>query len=518
MGKLRPAVARLRQVPQRLLDALRPSPGCVTLVHASAGYGKTTALAATQGQRSTWYTLDATDADPAVFALRLSRAMGFQPPTQEASTVDAMALELARQLQGPPTTVTLDRWEQVGRAVALGSLLDGLILLAPALALRVATRTRPSLPLERMRLEGRLIDVGPGDLRLEREEISDLLTASWQRPPYAGELDFADTVLVGWPAALQLWLSGLDSAGMLAPLLPGRLLHEYFEEQVMGSLPEDLRDGLRRDWRWLSGAGPLLERASSARRRELANRLVRDRVAVVPCPDGWHAHPLLVAFAVMRGSRMSDAAALERLTAATRPAGPGIAPGPERPLTIRTFGGLSVVLDDVPLPLRAWPESSRRLLELLLCLPGRRVTAEDGARLLWPRHPAKAARNSFNVALHGLRRALEPELTSGARSRYVVREGRRYRLCLERITCDAEEFARLVRDIAAPLDEASAQRLEAAIELHTGDFLASSGERFAAARRDELRALLLTGAAVLARWRGEAGRGETSRGDLAPAG
>ena len=60
-----------------------------------------------------------------------------------------------------------------------------------------------------------------------------------------------------------------ESADLLVPLLPGRLLGEYFDEQVLGTLPEEARERVRREWRWLSGRGPLLDRAGSARRREL---------------------------------------------------------------------------------------------------------------------------------------------------------------------------------------------------------------------------------------------------------
>src|SRR2546430_6892767 len=104
--------------------------------------------------------------------------------------------------------------------------------------------------------------------------------------------------------------------------------------------------------------------------------------------------------------------------------------------SIRTFGGLQVLVNGSPLADTDWPAAARRLLELLLSRPGCRTTAHEAAQTLWPHHPQRAARNSFNVALHGLRRALEPELMDGSRSRYVVREGRLYRLSMERLTCD----------------------------------------------------------------------------------
>jgi hypothetical protein len=494
-------IVRPRRVPPRLAGILRAEPGRLTLVHAGAGYGKTTALTAACESGTTWYNLDATDADPEVLAYRLCAAMGLRPPAAGASTGDALALEVARQLQGPPTSLTLDHWEQLGEDVPVARFLDGLMQFAPALAVRAATRRRPSLPLERMRLDGRLVDVGPGTLRLERSEIAEVLASSWHRLPTADEIDFVDTVLVGWPAAIQLWLIDLESGDMLVPLLPGRLLGEYFDEQVLGTLPEDARDRVRSEWRWLSGRGPLVDRAGSARRRELAGRLVRDRVAVVPHPDGWHAHPLLAALARMRAYRRAAA----ETPAAVLPAAAHVEDDAAPWLTIRTFGGLAVLVHSVALPDGAWPAASRRLLELLLSRPACRTTADEAGGMLWPRHDVRAARNSFNVALHGLRRALEPGLLSGGRSRYVVREGRTYRLCLEQLSCDAEEFTGLAQNVVRPLDEAGARRLRSAVELYAGDFLATSVDHFAVERRAQLRSLMAASAEALGEWRPASG-------------
>jgi DNA-binding SARP family transcriptional activator len=509
-SKLHPTTARQPDVPERMRELLRPRHGALTLVHAGAGYGKTTALAASHRPEWTWYNLDATDRDPVTFAGRLSVALGVEPSEADPSTSgEVLALELAQCLQDTATTVTLDRCEQVGDAVELGRFISELLVAAPSLALRMATRTRPPLPLERMRLEGRLVEVGPADLRLNRSEIADLLAAQAGRAPEPAELDFAATVLDGWPAALLLWQGGLDGEGDLTtPLQPGQPLHEYLHEEVFGRLPEDVLDQVRRDWRWMLGRGPLLKRASNSVRRQVADHFVRDRVAVVPSRHGWRLHPLVAAFASMHSTRGSVATATQaaRAQEAELPAGPEITAHAPSRLAVRTFGGLRVLVNGAPLADAAWPAAARRLLELLLSRSGYRTTAHEAAQALWPHHPARAARNSFNVALHGLRRALEPELVDGARSRYVVREGRLYRLSLERLSCDAEDFGRLVRQAPSPLDEAGARRLQAAIDLHTGDFLASCEEAFVEERRAELRAALLAGLEELGQWYADAGR------------
>lgn len=512
-SKLRPTIVRMRAVPARLGGLLQPRPGCLTLLHAGAGYGKTTALAASHRGDWTWYNVDATDRDPETFARRLSAALGLSSSeSHDASIGEVLALDLAQRLEGRTTVVTLDRWEQLGDAPEVGRFLAELLVAAPGLALRVATRTRPALPRERLRLEGRLIEVGPSDLRLDRDEMAGVLDAAWGRPPDRSELDFAESMLDGWPAALQLWQGELGPGGdPMVPLQPGQPLHEYIHEEVLGTLPEVVLEHVRRDWRWLVGRGPLVRRASNLTRREVADRLVRDRVGVVPGRQGWCLHPLVMAFAGMHTARGTVAVPV--------PAAPPVEAEPERPgaeggseparrLVIRTFGGLAVIVDGAPIVDSAWPAAARRLLELFLSLPGCGTTAHDAARALWPSHPPRASRNSFNVALHGLRRALEADLVEGTRSQFVVREGRQYRLCLERLQCDAEEFSRLVGQAASPLDETGARRLQAAVDLHSGDFLAGCDEEFAEERRVQLRSLLLASLEELGQWYASRGRSE----------
>jgi len=504
-SKLKPALTRSRAAPQRLTELLAPRPACLLLVHAAAGYGKTTALAMTQPLDSLWYNLDRSDHQPHVLASRLCAALGIAPPPPGVpATGEALALEMADELQGRELTITFDRFQQLGDAPEAGRLLSELLQVVPDLSIRLATRTRPTLPLERLRLEGRLFEVGPAELRLSRVEIECLLAGALDRKPRAAEVDFADTMLGGWPAAIHLWVAGLDGSNdLLAPLQAGKPLHDYLHEELLeGTLTEDSMVHLRADLAWLVGAGPIRERASTPDRRWAMDMLVRDRVGVVPGRGGWYVHPLVSTF-------------LEMHVTAQQPAAPNVLPiDPEpetagsggHPVAIGTLGGLSVAIGGVPVPEATWPTAARRLLELLLCLPGYQATAQQAARLLWPRHLPRSALNSFNVALHGLRRVLEPDLTAGADSRYVIRQGRVYRLRLEQMTCDVDEFTRLVRHVSRPLGDDAAERLESAVALYRGDFLAASGEEFTQEKRTRLRRVMLDTLERLGEWHGEGGR------------
>jgi len=503
-SKLKPALTRSRAAPARLTELLAARPACLLLVHAAAGYGKTTALAMTQPPDSLWYNLDRSDHQPQVLACRLCAALGLPPPPPDApATGEALALAMADELQGRELTVTFDRFQQLGDAPEVGRLLSELLLVVPGLSVRLATRTRPTLPLERLRLEGRLFEAGPAELRLDRDEIQCLLAGALERKPRAAEVDFADTTLGGWPAAIHLWVAGQDgSADLLAPLQAGKPLHDYLHEELLeGTLTEDNMVQLRADMAWLVGPGPIRERASTPDRRWAMDMLVRDRVGVVPGRGGWHVHPVVSAFLEMH-INAQPVAAPNVVPIDTEPEAPGGAPR----VTIATLGGLTVAIDGVSVAEAAWPTAARRLLELLLCLPGYQATAQQAARLLWPRHLPRSALNSFNVALHGLRRMLEPDLTAGADSRYVIRQGRVYRLRLEQMTCDVDDFTKLVRHASRPLGDDAAERMETAVALYRGDFLAASGEEFTQEKRTRLRRVMLDTLERLGEWHAEGGR------------
>jgi DNA-binding SARP family transcriptional activator len=495
-------------VPPRLAELLAPQPGCLLLVHAAAGYGKTTALAMTPPPDGLWYNLDRSDQAPLVLAQRLCAALDLPQPSPDTPPLgEALALVLADGLQGRSLSITFDRFQHVGEAPEVGRLLSELLLMVPGLAVRLATRTRPCLPLERLRLEGRLPEVGPAELRLDRDEIERLLTDGLDRPPRTAEVEFADSMLGGWPAAVHLWVAGMDGGtDLMAPLQAGKPLHDYLHEELLaGTLPADGMIQLMADAGWLVGPGPIRERASTPDRRWTMDALVRDRVGVVSGRGGWHLHPLVGAFLEMHLSPHTPAANVVPIepveTVETS------APPQAQRVAIRTLGGLSVAVDGVAVEEAAWPTAARRLLELLLCLPGYQATAQQAARLLWPRHLPRSALNSFNVALHGLRRVLEPDLTAGADSRYVIRQGRVYRLRLEQMGCDVEDFTKLVRHVQRPLGEEPAQRLETAVTLYRGDFLASSAEEFVQEKRTRLRRVMLDTLERLGEWHAEAARG-----------
>jgi two-component SAPR family response regulator len=195
---------------------------------------------------------------------------------------------------------------------------------------------------------------------------------------------------------------------------------------------------------------------------------------------------------------------------------PRVVPDPDssvREVVIRAFGRLSVTVGGAPVFERAVPTGEQRLLSLLLACPDHQVTAREAGSILWPGYLERSRANSFHVVLHHVRRTLEPDLQIGAASRYVARTGSVYRLCVERMVCDVDLFTRLVMGVCWPLDEDAVVRLETAVELYRGDFLA--GERFSRSpaldaliegRREQLREAARTCVAWLEEWYRSVGR------------
>ena len=76
-------------------------------------------------------------------------------------------------------------------------------------------RTEPPLRIARLRAEGRILEIGPGDLSLTREEASSLLRNA---DVALGEDDVAELHrrTEGWPAGLYLAALYLREGGPLA--------------------------------------------------------------------------------------------------------------------------------------------------------------------------------------------------------------------------------------------------------------------------------------------------------------
>lgn len=314
-GRLRPYRRTSEPVPRpRLLQRLSAwvdSP--VFLVHAPAGYGKSTLLgqyAAQRGGPVAWLTLTEADADAVTLLHDLAHALGqaaaddtlIERVSVGPSGVVPLALpRLVTWLHEHPElpTIVLDDVHHLRSTEAL-DVLAALCDEAPATSsLLLGSRSRPALPLARLRAAGRLLEVDAADLRMTPAEGTAMLRAA------GAQVDDAEAALVvrrteGWPAAIYLAAlllrdgEPLSSHGAVGPDDPH--LAEYVREEVLAHAdPEDatfltrssIFDELRPDI-----CDAVLERTDSAER---LRALVDADLLVTPSDasrSGYRVHAL----------------------------------------------------------------------------------------------------------------------------------------------------------------------------------------------------------------------------------
>ena len=221
---LRPGMVARPALVERLLAA--PA-GSVVWVVAPPGYGKTTLLAQwaqAKGDRVGWLAVDPHDNDPAVLltylAVALDRIAPIDPDTFQIVASPAThvpptvvpRLAAAMSATTEPIDLALDHIEVLHNRQCLDVLEQLAVQLSGGSQLVLASRTRPRLPLGRLRGQGRLVEVGAADLAMDLSEARELLEGAEVRlaAEQAAELHGRTE---GWPAGLYLAALALQAAG-----------------------------------------------------------------------------------------------------------------------------------------------------------------------------------------------------------------------------------------------------------------------------------------------------------------
>jgi len=211
---------------QRLHGALdRAIERPLTIVAAPAGWGKTVLLSAWAADRgAAWISVGPEHAEDLALAEELEAAAAQGPPAlvvDDAQLLDAHGLVTVRGLS------------RDGRA-----------------PLVVASRADPDLGQPRLRVEGRLSELRGADLAFTDAEVVALLekTGVELTPERRAQL-LARTD--GWAAGIRLALAALQASGDPERLLDeftgdDRVVGDYLTDEVLATLPEDLRDFLLR--------------------------------------------------------------------------------------------------------------------------------------------------------------------------------------------------------------------------------------------------------------------------------
>jgi LuxR family maltose regulon positive regulatory protein len=235
-----------------LLDQAVTHP--LTLVSAPAGWGKTSLLAAwvRTGRAPgpvAWFTAEARQS--AGFWDHFVAALGTVEPfahraDDRQGTIDEIVAAL--EAPGPLVVVVVDDAHEVSDEQVWTELETLLGHAAARLRLVLSCRADPALPLYRWRMRGAVTEIRSTQLAFSLAETGQLLAAH--------DVRLAEPALVGLHAMTEGWAAGLRLAALaisdhpdpdsLVPefALHDRALGEYLVGEVLGKLPEDIREVL----------------------------------------------------------------------------------------------------------------------------------------------------------------------------------------------------------------------------------------------------------------------------------
>ena len=273
--QLRPGMVRRSALIERLANGGR---GPIVSVVAPAGYGKTTLLsqwAERNGQALAWVSVDDNDNDPKVLLTYVAAALDAVQPVGRR-VFDALAAPASSVLGSvvprlgsafasmtTPVALVIDDVHLLHNSecrAALSLLADHV----PAGSRLVfAGRDAPPLRVPRLRAEGKIVEIKPGELSLTRQEAAALLRAAGVA---LGEEEVTElhSRTEGWPAGLYLAVLAIregGSPGSVAASFGGddRLVREYVQAEVLARLPRRRREFLTRTAVLDRMSGPLCD-------------------------------------------------------------------------------------------------------------------------------------------------------------------------------------------------------------------------------------------------------------------
>ena len=265
VGKLAPPQVQLEAVPRdELLEKLqRNQHKPLTLVVSAPGFGKTTLLAQwrtrlLQQQADSpiaWLSLDEADAQANRFlayliwaldaagldvgglaTLAQSQSLDVRPQRTVAAILQVLACD------GRRVTLMMDDYHRAANSCVDEVVLTLLERGSQWLNMIVASRTRPSWPLARLKSQGLVHELGASDLTLSRTEVAQIFGVELGEPALTSLHEKTE----GWAVAVQLahhWLSGANGSLFGLQSFSGRVVDvaEYLTEQIFEDLPEECR-------------------------------------------------------------------------------------------------------------------------------------------------------------------------------------------------------------------------------------------------------------------------------------
>lgn len=265
--KLTPPAADPRAIVHpNLLSADGPDWSPATSIVAPAGSGKSTLMVqlyhrfAAKGVSTAWLSLDADDDDPATFAIYFISALHNHDPgfgEDELIALEANPLRdfdpLFDRLIGRltsidvPRAILFDDFQHIRNKTILRFLDKLLAHLPPNLHLVFASRSLLPLQLTRLRVSGRLTEVGRDELNFDHAQAGRFLKSYHELELSTRDLAALLESTEGWPTGIQLAALALRRhKGPAADLIKtfsgrDRDLTGYLVESVLRTQPEEVR-------------------------------------------------------------------------------------------------------------------------------------------------------------------------------------------------------------------------------------------------------------------------------------
>ncbi len=327
-----PGRPQTRIVRSRLSDHFgQGSDAGVVVISAPAGSGKTTAvtewLESLPGDDrcAAWVSLDERDNDPITFwtyvvaALRMALGdeFGLASSTLLQSSrapLDAVVATLLNELLNVESDAVLvfDDYHVITATEIHESVALLLERLPPGARVVIASRADPPLPLGRLRVGGRLVEIRASDLRFTVAETAAYLDRAADATLSAVDVAALAERTEGWVAALQLAalsMQGRDDLSSFIAEFAGddRYVVDYLAEEVLDRQGDDVRQFLLRTSILDRLSGPLCDAVTGQPGgRSTLERLERANLFLIPLDDRrqWYRYHHL--FADVLRAHLSD--------------------------------------------------------------------------------------------------------------------------------------------------------------------------------------------------------------------
>ena len=311
---LRPRL--IEQLNEGLLSGRTPG---MTLISASAGFGKTTLISewvANSGRPVAWLSLDEGDNDPTRFLTYLVAALQTLAPNMGVGVITAL-----KSPQPPPTEsllttlineittipdnfiFVLDDYHIIDSKPVDEALTFLLEHLPPQMHLVITTREDPPLPLARLRARGQLTELRAADLRFTPLESAEFLNQMMGLNLSAENIAALEARTEGWIAGLQLAalsMQGRSDAASFIKSFTGshHFILDYLVEEVLQRQPEHVRNFLLQTAILDQLSSPLCDAVTGQEDgRGMLEALERGNLFVIPLDDQrqWYRYHHLFA-------------------------------------------------------------------------------------------------------------------------------------------------------------------------------------------------------------------------------